>query len=214
MHIAEPVKRQYRSPRREESARATRRAIVDAARELFVESGYVATPLTAVADRAGVSVQTIYAQFGTKAALLKVVADQTLAGDDEAVPINDRDEARRVWEATDGRELLRRGAALTTLLHGRAAGLDTVLQQAGAGDPDVAALIEKGLAQRRATAAMVVGGLAERGWLQPGLDRAEAELRMQVFLDTALYRLSVVDRDLAPERFEEWLADLMAASLL
>src|SRR5690349_14384885 len=111
MQIAEPVKRQYRSPRREESARATRRAVVDAARELFVEGGYTSTPLTAIAQRAGVSVQTIYAQFGTKAALLKVVADQTLAGDDRPVPIAGRDEERRIWEATEPLEMLRRGAA-------------------------------------------------------------------------------------------------------
>ena len=214
MHIAEPVKRQYRSPLREEAARATRRAIVDAARDLFVERGYVATPLTAVADEAGVSVQTIYAQFGTKAALLKVVADQTLAGDDRAVSINERDEARRIWEATEPREMLRRGAALTTLLHGRVASLDAVLLEAGATDPEVAELVEKGLEQRRTTARMIVGELEARGWLQPGLDHAEAELRMQVFLDTSLYRISVVDRGLPPERFEDWLADLMAASLL
>ena len=74
--------------------------------------------------------------------------------------------------------------------------------------------IEKGIAQRRTTATQIIGGLAERGWLQPGLDPAEAELRMQVFLDTSLYRLAVVERGLAPERFEAWLADLMAASLL
>src|SRR5690349_6739434 len=134
MHIAEPVKRQYRSPLREEAARATRRAVVDAARELFIERGYGATPLTAIAEHAGLSVQTIYAQFGTKAGLLKVVADQTLAGDDLPVPIADREEERRVWEATDGREMLARGAALTRLLHGRVAELDTVLQEAAATD--------------------------------------------------------------------------------
>ena len=119
-----------------------------------------------------------------------------------------------MWEATDGRELLRRGAVLTTLLHGRVALLDGVLQEAGTSDPDVASLVDTWWKQRRVVAAQVVGALAERGWLRDGLDRDEAELRMQVFLDTSLYRLSVVERGLDPERFEEWLADLMAASLL
>jgi hypothetical protein len=110
--------------------------------------------------------------------------------------------------------MLRRGAALTTLLHGRVASLDAVLQEAAATDPEVAELVEKGLEQRRATARMIVGELDARGWLQGGLDHAEAELKMQVFLDTSLYRVSVVDRGLSPERFEAWLADLMAASLI
>ena len=36
-------RRRYRSPRREEQARQTRMAILDAAQELFIDRGYVAT---------------------------------------------------------------------------------------------------------------------------------------------------------------------------
>jgi TetR/AcrR family transcriptional regulator of autoinduction and epiphytic fitness len=92
VHYANPVtvNRRYASPRRQEQARQTRRAILDAAAKLFVEPGYAATPLTAVAAEAGVAVQTVYAVFGSKRQLLSDLVDVTLAGDDERVAMADR----------------------------------------------------------------------------------------------------------------------------
>ena len=49
-----PVKRRYDATRRRQAAARTRSAILDAARELFTERGYTATPMTAIAERAGV----------------------------------------------------------------------------------------------------------------------------------------------------------------
>ena len=56
-----PVKRRYDATRRRQAAARTRTAILDAARELFTERGYAATPMTAIADRAGVALDTVYA---------------------------------------------------------------------------------------------------------------------------------------------------------
>ena len=55
---------------REERAAVTRRRILDAARRRFFEDGYAATTLRAVAAEAGVAVQTVYAVYGSKAAIL------------------------------------------------------------------------------------------------------------------------------------------------
>src|SRR5512146_899838 len=67
------VKRESSAPRptlREERAAVTRRRILDAARRRFFEEGYAATTLKAIAAEAGVAVQTVYAVFGSKAAIL------------------------------------------------------------------------------------------------------------------------------------------------
>ena len=56
-----PVKRRYDATRRREGAARTRAAILGAARELFAERGYAATSMTAIADRAGVALDTVYA---------------------------------------------------------------------------------------------------------------------------------------------------------
>ena len=55
-------------PLREQHAAVTRRAILQAARELFAEQGFANTTVKVLAERAGVAVQTIYATFGSKAA--------------------------------------------------------------------------------------------------------------------------------------------------
>src|SRR3982750_72003 len=84
------VKRRYESAHRQEQAQQTRRAILDAAATLFVEPGYAATPLTAIAAKAGVAIQTVYKVFGSKQALLSALVDVTVAGDDEPVALHDR----------------------------------------------------------------------------------------------------------------------------
>ena len=80
------VKRSYSSAKRKAQARETRRSILDAAHELFVAGGYAATTIQAIAERAGVAVQTVYAGFGSKRELLRQLIETTITGDDEPLP--------------------------------------------------------------------------------------------------------------------------------
>ena len=68
--------RRYRSPLRQERAADTRRRIAAAALDLFAEHGFGGTTVTAIAERAGVSAQTVYATFGSKGELLRALLDQ------------------------------------------------------------------------------------------------------------------------------------------
>ncbi|MFA7324270.1 MAG: helix-turn-helix domain-containing protein, partial [Candidatus Nanopelagicales bacterium] len=63
--------RSYASPLRAESAQRTRRAVLEAARELFLSAGYVQTTIEQIADRAGVSRPTVFSSVGNKATVLK-----------------------------------------------------------------------------------------------------------------------------------------------
>ena len=73
---ADPVgKRRYHSPRRAEQAAITRRAILDAARTLFVGNGYAATTVADIASHARVSLDTVYATVGRKPALLRELVE-------------------------------------------------------------------------------------------------------------------------------------------
>ena len=64
----------YRSTERTEARRAeTRTRITAGARELIAEGGYVAAPVAAVADRAGVAVGTVYRHFPSKSDLFAEV---------------------------------------------------------------------------------------------------------------------------------------------
>lgn len=55
--------RRYRSERRAETAEQTRRRIVEATHQLHVEQGIYATSMPQIAERAGVSVGTVYHHF-------------------------------------------------------------------------------------------------------------------------------------------------------
>ena len=66
-----------------ERGAATRNRVAAAAARLFREQGYAATSMQAIADEAGVHVQTIYLAFGTKAAVLAQAAALLVAGADD-----------------------------------------------------------------------------------------------------------------------------------
>src|SRR4051794_33252175 len=83
-------KRVYNSPLRAEQAHRTRAAVLDAAGRCFLEKGYAATTMKDVAARAGVSVQTVFGQ-GSKASLLLACVDRAVVGDDEDLPLAQRE---------------------------------------------------------------------------------------------------------------------------
>ena len=100
--MTEHVKpRGYHAPRRQEQARRTRRAILDAATRLFAERGYAATTMAAVADRAGVALDTVYAAVGPKPVLSRLLVDTAISGTDAPVPALERDYVRAIRAEPD-----------------------------------------------------------------------------------------------------------------
>ena len=92
-------RRPYRMTNRAEAANATAERILDAVTELFWERPTDQVVLRDVADRAGVTVQTVIRKFGGKEALLAAAADRAMS----------RTEAERAVLAR-GRRRRRRGA--------------------------------------------------------------------------------------------------------
>src|SRR5688572_17973344 len=105
--MSEDVKprRRYDSRRRREQAERTRRDIVVAALELFVERGYVGTTMNDIAENAGVAVETVYRAFSSKALVLKSAVEAAVAGGAERAELTaeDRPAIRAVIEETDPR---------------------------------------------------------------------------------------------------------------
>ncbi len=134
------VKRRYDSTRRQQQAKDTRRAILDAAGALFVDPGYAATPLTAIAAKAGVAIQTVYAVFGTKRQLLSELVDVTIAGDDEPVALSQRAFVAEVDTLTDPVAKLTRYARHLAEINARLADVMLALAGAATADPDAAAI--------------------------------------------------------------------------
>jgi len=80
------MKRKYYSPRREEQAMQTRKAILDAAYLIFSRRGYETTTIEAIANQATVSPETVYATFKNKYNLLDALVNRTVGVYDR--PIN------------------------------------------------------------------------------------------------------------------------------
>ena len=145
-----PGKRDYHSPRRVEQAAATRRAILAAARELFVNAGYGATTVAQIATQATVSVDTVYAAVGRKPALLRELVETSISGSDQAIPGEQRDYVDRMRAASTAREKLIIYADAITGIQQRLAPVFIALRDAAVTDPDCAALWAE-ISQRRAT---------------------------------------------------------------
>src|SRR3954451_3237069 len=96
-----PAPRRYDSRRRAEQARQNRQAGLEAAQRRFVDRGYAATTLAEVAADAGVSVETVYKAFSNKAGVLKALFDRSVTGDDQPVPMEDRDVIGAIVEEPD-----------------------------------------------------------------------------------------------------------------
>jgi TetR/AcrR family transcriptional regulator, regulator of autoinduction and epiphytic fitness len=208
------VKRRYESAHRQEQARQTRRAILAAAEILFVEPGYAATPLTAVAARAGVAVQTVYKVFGTKQALLSALVDVTVAGDDEPVALPDREFVAEIRALTGVRAKLTRYARHLIETHTRQAQVMLALATAATADPEAAAIWRKNLDDRRAGMAAFAADLAATGELRPDHTIDTAADVLWLAMDVRNYDWLVRRRGWSPDAFQRWYVDTVAAALL
>jgi AcrR family transcriptional regulator len=206
--------RRYVSPLREQSARQTRQAILDSARELFIRRGYVATTIEQIAERAGVSRPTVFAAAGNKRAILKQLHDIALAGDDQPLPVAERSWYREALREPDPGRSLRLYARNAARMHERYADLHEVLQMAAGADDELAELWQASEDERRTGAGYVIDALLGKGPLKPGLDRDSAVDLLWVFNGPGIFRRLVRRRGWTSQRYEQWLADTFCDQLL
>src|SRR5579863_6233093 len=67
----------------EATRRETRRRLLAAARAEFAERGYAAATVIRIAERADVSVQTLYSNWGNKRNLLRAIMVSSVTGDED-----------------------------------------------------------------------------------------------------------------------------------
>lgn len=214
--MAEPVKatRRYESPRRREQAAATRRVILEAARALFERDGYAATSMAAIASAAGVSPKTVYLAFETKSGLLRALWHRLLRGEQENVPVGGQPWYREVLDEPDPARQLRLNMRNSRVVKARAGGLLEVIRSGAGADPEVAALWSRIQAEFHANQRGVVESLAAKGALKPGLDVDMATDILWSLNHPSFYWLLASQRGWTPERYEQWLAELLCAQLL
>jgi AcrR family transcriptional regulator len=131
-----PMPRTYTSSRRAQQAAQTRDDVVRAAIELFSTSGWNGTGLRAVAEHAGVAVETVYKAAGNKKSLLRAAMDAAVVGDTEPVPLADRPVMRTLERGTQSQRI---AAAVRMIadIHERSAGVWLAIVEAASSDPEI-----------------------------------------------------------------------------
>jgi AcrR family transcriptional regulator len=208
------VKRSYDASGRREQAQARRRAVVVAARALFERDGFRPTTIAAVAERAGVSAESIYKGFGTKAALAKAVFDFVIAGDDEPVPVWRRSEADAIRVEPDVRRkivMYTRGLAARQQ---RSAKVQILIRDGAHTDESLAALWQQLLAERLTGMTMLGRHLIESGQLREGIELDEVRDVLWTYTAVELYELLVVERGWPLDRYADWIGRAVTAALV
>jgi AcrR family transcriptional regulator len=207
-------RRRYDSSGRQEQARRSRWAMLHAARRLFMERGYAATTMPAIAAAAGVSVQSVYKVFGNKAALLKTVFDVAIAGDDEPVPMLQRADLERVRDEPDPRRKLSLYGEFVADVAPRHVPIQLLAGAAAATDPEAAGVRDQLRAERLAGMTQFARALHQDGHLRPDVSVDEARDMLWACNSPELYELLVIQRGWTPQRYGRWVADTLTAALL
>ena len=213
-----PAKRGYTSPLREDQARATSKAIVDAAAALFA-GGYASVSIDAIAAAAGVSRATVFTSVGGKPALLKAAYaaafGRAAGAEDQAMPLYERPRSRLIRAETTVRGYLRGYAGLAAAIGRHLARIHLALCEAAASDEEARELLERLLAERRRGADTIVADVrARHGRLRPKLDLTRAADAVWVLMDPTWFHMLVNQRGWDEEHFTEWLAHAIEAELI
>jgi AcrR family transcriptional regulator len=207
-------KRVYDSSSRKAAAGRTRQSILEAARRVFLEKGYAAATMPAIADAAGVALDTVYATVGKKPALFRLLIEMAISGSDRAVPAEERDYVRAIRQEKGAAKKLQIYAAALRSIQERLAPLFLVLQGAAPLDSELAALWES-IAQRRVkNMRLFAADLAATGRLRRHLSVAKAADIIWSMNSPEFYLLLVQQRGWSPKEFEDYLADSWIRLLL
>jgi AcrR family transcriptional regulator len=206
--------RRYDGRRRRAASAESRHRILEVARRLFVEQGYRATTVAAIAREAGVHADTVYALVGRKATILRELLEQAISGTDRAVPAEDRDHVRAIRAEPDPTVKLSIYARAVATTHPRLAPLVVALGDAASTDPGAAAVWREISDRRAANMRRLARDLRSTGRLRAELPLATVADTLWATNSPELYVLLTGDRGWSNERYERWLADTWCRLLL
>jgi AcrR family transcriptional regulator len=153
-----------------------------------------------VASAAEVSVETVYALFGSKPELFQAALDVTIAGDLAPVPMASRPEFKRLGQGTRD-EAIRASARMVAESHRQAAGLHRALREAAASDPSLGPVLAANEERRRSDVATGFELIQGR---KPTATERDGRWALSSF---EVYDLLVGRSGWSPRRYENWLVE-------
>lgn len=197
-------------PTRRERAQATRRRIIKAAYTLFSERGYTETTMAAIADAAGVAVQTVYFTFHTKGELLSQAVDFAVMGEDGPLPPEEQEWYVRMVAEPDLAAALRHLATGEAVIARRATPLDTVVRANAQSDPEAARVWAFHERLRADAHRAILEILATKSPVRGGMTRERATHLLLFYLGSDAYRALVQDLGWTHDEWVDWTVATIA----
>lgn len=205
--VAGKVKRRsYDASGRRAQSADTRQRILSAARDLFVSGGYRTTTVVAIAARAQVNPDTVYALVGPKPVLLRELIEQAVSHTFRALPPEERDYVKAIRAEPDAGRKLALYAASVVRTQQQLAPLYKVIREAAPSHPDVAALWHEISERRLANMQAFVADVAAARELRRGLTVRDAADVVWTLNSSDVYLLLADERGWSSERVAQWLA--------
>ncbi len=191
---------------RQRQALATRQLIVDAACELILAQGYIATTIEAISAKSGVAVSTVYAVFRNKRGILQAIREKWHQESRQ------RDIYQQAMKQLDPKRRLELAAYATRRQWETSGAMMTIYQAAAAVDPDAAAELSTALKGRRTFITHFIGDMAEQ--LRPDITLTRAVALFYALTQPTIYQELVEGDGWSPEEYEAWLAETLQQQLL
>jgi len=164
--------------------------------------------IEAIAQRAEVSAQSVYAVFKSKTGILTALLDQSTFGADY------EDAVRQALSASEPESRLRLAARIARQIHDAQSAAFDLLRGAGVVAPELAKLEQQRERLRYERQERMIVSLRQAGRLRPALDHRTARDIFWTFTGRDVYRMLVRERGWSPRKYQNWLADTLVNSLL
>src|SRR5258708_18493134 len=156
--------------------------------------------IEAIAQRAEVSAQSVYAIFKSKTGILTELLDQTTFGADY------EDAVRQAMGASNPEIRLRLAARIARQIHDVQSTTFDLLRGAGVVAPELAKLEQQRECLRYERQENMIISLREAGRLRPALDHGTAPDIFWMFTGKDVYRMLVRHRPWPPQKYQNSLA--------
>lgn len=207
-------KRRYNSTRRRQQADQTLHSILEAATRLFEQRGYASTTMDAIAQEAGVAVETVYSAYGSKSGLLRRIIDTTLVGDYDPTPFFERPFIQEALAQPEPQLLIQHFASDIFSIMTRMSPIFDLLRSTAKSDKDIKALRFKILQRRREGMDFFIKALLKFGPLRKTVPYEQAVDSVFALSSAEMFELLTHDLEWSKDQYVTWLSAAISRLLL
>lgn len=206
--MSKTKKRSYKSESRSAQATQTKERILAAARKLFETEGFDCTAIEKIAQRAHVSIPTVYSLFQSKRGVLRALMD-------EVFPTNQFEElVEKSNKAASPQERLFYSARIARQIYDAERTQMEIFRGVSVVSPEFKELEKERERRRYDRQELTIKAMVKESSLAKGVTMKRARDILWAFTGRDLYRMLVIEQGWASEEYEKWLAELLAHHLI